>query len=321
MTEAGALSVRIRDDLVLQSPLLAASGTFGFGFEMEPIGGHAGYGAIISKGTSLKPRVGNDPPRIVEAPSGMLNAIGLQNPGVEVVAGDYAPRWGAWDVPVIVNVVGESVEDYVKVVRRLEDAPNVAAIELNISCPNVGAAGLMFGVDARLAGEVTAAVRAATPRPLIVKLTPNVTDLVVIARAIVDAGADAVSAVNTYIGMSLDLESGRPVLANVTGGLSGPAIRPLALHAVYTVSRAVAVPVIASGGVMSGEDAIEFLLAGAVAVQVGTLNFLRPDAGRYVLEGMQQYLQRHGVQRLSDLGAGQGVRGKASEDLRQEARK
>jgi dihydroorotate dehydrogenase (NAD+) catalytic subunit len=301
MTEALDLSVAIRHDLVLRSPLLAASGTFGFGFEMETIGGHAGYGAIISKGTSLKPRAGNDPPRIVEAPSGMLNAIGLQNPGVEVVAGDYAPRWGAWDLPVIVNVVGDSVEDYVRVVRRLEGAPNIAGLELNISCPNVGAAGLMFGVDARLAGEVTAAVRAATQRPLIVKLTPNVTDMVVIARAIVDAGADALSAVNTYVGMSLDLETGRPVLANVTGGLSGPAIRPLALHAVYTVSRAVSVPVIASGGVMSGEDAIEFILAGAAAVQVGTLNFLRPDAGRHVLAGMEGYLQRHGNQRLEDL--------------------
>jgi dihydroorotate dehydrogenase (NAD+) catalytic subunit len=310
MTGAIDLSVRIRDDLVLKTPLLAASGTFGFGFEMEPIGGHAGYGAIISKGTSLKPRVGNDPPRIVEAPSGMLNAIGLQNPGVEVVAGDYAPRWGAWDLPVIVNVVGDSVEDYVRVVRRLEGAPNVAGIELNISCPNVGAAGLMFGVDARLAGEVTGAVRAATDRPLIVKLTPNVTDMVVIARAIVDAGADALSAVNTYVGMSLDLETGRPVLANVTGGLSGPAIRPLALHAVYTVSRAVSVPVIASGGVMSGEDAIEFILAGAAAVQVGTLNFLRPDAGRHVLTGMETYLQRHGAGRLDDLAAGARVPGR-----------
>jgi dihydroorotate dehydrogenase (NAD+) catalytic subunit len=300
MAEDLDLSVRLGNSLLLRTPLLAASGTFGFGFEMEAIGGHAGYGAIITKGTSLEPRVGNDPPRIVEAPSGMLNAIGLQNPGVEVVVGDYAPRWGAWDVPVIVNVVGDSVEDYVAVVRRLEDAPNIGGIELNISCPNVGAAGLMFGVDARLAGEVTTAVRAATKRPLIVKLTPNVTDMVAIARAIVDAGADALSAVNTYVGMSLDLETGRPVLANVTGGLSGPAIRPLALHAVYTVSRAVSVPVIASGGVMSGEDAIEFLLAGAVAVQIGTLNFLRPDAGRFVLQGIDAHMRR---QKLGSVAA------------------
>lgn len=304
MAETLDLSVRLRDDLVLASPLLAASGTFGFGFEMEAIGGHAGYGAIISKGTSRLPRVGNDPPRIVEAPSGMLNAIGLQNPGVEVVAGDYAPRWGAWDLPVIVNVVGDSVADYVGVVSRLEGAPNIAGIELNISCPNVGAAGLMFGVDARLAGEVTAAVRAATARPLIVKLTPNVTDMVSIARAIVDAGADALSAVNTYIGMSLDLETGRPVLANVTGGLSGPAIRPLALHAVFTVARAVPVPVIASGGVMSGEDAVEFMLAGATAVQVGTLNFLRPDAGRHVLAGIERHMRRRQLSSISQLAAG-----------------
>lgn len=294
--------VEITPGLRLRTPLLAASGTFGFGFEMADVGGHDGYGAIVSKGTSLLPREGNPPPRIAEVPSGMLNAIGLQNPGVEVVAADYAPRWAAWEVPVIVNIVGESVEDYVAVVRRLEGVPNIAGIELNISCPNVGARGLMFGVDAHLAHQVTAAVRAATARPLIVKLTPNVTDIVSIARAIVDAGADALSAVNTYVGMTLDLHSGRPVLANTTGGLSGPAIRPLAMHAVYTVARAVSVPVIASGGVMTGDDAVEFLLAGARAVQVGTLNFLRPDAGRHVLAGVEAHLARRGHASLSELG-------------------
>ncbi|MGI8610123.1 MAG: dihydroorotate dehydrogenase [Candidatus Dormibacteria bacterium] len=297
------LSVEIARGLRLRSPLLAASGTFGFGFEMAEVGGHTGYGAIVSKGTSLQAREGNPPPRITEVPSGMLNAIGLQNPGVEVVATDYAERWGAWDIPVLVNVVGESVEDYVAVVRRLESAHNVAGIELNISCPNVGAKGLMFGVDQKLAGQVTAAVRAVTRRPLIVKLTPNVTDIVGIARAIVDAGADALSAVNTYVGMTLDLDTGRPVLANTTGGLSGPAIRPLAMHAVYLVSRAVPVPVIASGGVMSGDEALEFLLAGARAVQVGTLNFLRPDAGQHVLEGLRQHMIRRGVTSLAGLGA------------------
>jgi dihydroorotate dehydrogenase (NAD+) catalytic subunit len=301
------LSVEVCPGLRLATPLLAASGTFGFGFEMAEVGGHAGYGAIVSKGTSLLPREGNQPPRIAEVPSGMLNAIGLQNPGVELVAGDYAPRWGAWDVPVIVNVVGESVEDYVAVVRRLEAAPNIAGIELNISCPNVGARGLMFGVDQRLAGQVTAAVRAATRRPLIVKLTPNVTDIVGIARAIVDAGADALSAVNTYVGMTLDLHTGRPVLANTTGGLSGASIRPLAMHAVYTVSGAVTVPVIASGGVMSGDDALEFLLAGARAVQVGTLNFLRPDAGQHVLDGLRAHLARRGATSLLSVGRGAAV--------------
>jgi len=296
-------SVEITPGLRLATPLLAASGTFGFGFEMVDVGGHAGYGAIVSKGTSLQPRDGNRPPRIVEVPSGMLNAIGLQNPGVEVVAGEYAPRWGDWSVPVIVNVVGESVEDYVAVVRRLETAPHIAAIELNISCPNVGAKGMMFGVDARLAGQVTAAVRAATRRPLIVKLTPNVTDIVSIARAIVDAGADALSAVNTYVGMTLDLVSGRPVLANTTGGMSGPAIRPLAMHAVYTVAGAVSVPVIASGGVTSGDDALEFLLAGACAVQVGTLNFLRPDAGQHVLAGLVDHVVRRRASSIAELSA------------------
>jgi dihydroorotate dehydrogenase (NAD+) catalytic subunit len=301
MTAALDLSVRLPRGLTLRTPLLAASGTFGFGFEMAALGGLDGYGAIVSKGTSLHPREGNPPPRIAETPSGMLNAIGLQNPGVEVVAREYAPRWGEWDVPVVVNVVGESVEDYVAVVRRLEDAPHVAAIELNISCPNVGASGLMFGVDARLAAQVTGAVRAATARPLIVKLTPNVTDIVAIARAIADAGADALSAVNTYVGTSFDLATGRPILANVTGGLSGPAIKPLALHAVHSVSRAVPVPVIASGGVSNGDDAVEFLLAGAVAVQVGTLNFLRPDAGRHVLEGIESHLRRRGLRSLAQV--------------------
>jgi dihydroorotate dehydrogenase (NAD+) catalytic subunit len=297
------LSVALRQDLVLRTPLLAASGTFGFGFEMEAIGGHAGYGAIVSKGTSRERRVGNEPPRIAETPAGMLNAIGLQNPGVGVVASDYAPKWQAWDLPVIVNVVGESVDDYLTVVRTLEEAPAIAGYELNISCPNVGAAGLMFGVDARLANELTAAVRRATSKPLIVKLTPNVTDIVSIALAIEDAGADALSAVNTYVGMTLDLETGRPILANEVGGLSGPAIRPLALHAVHAVAGAVKVPVIASGGVMSGDDAVEFLLAGAVAVQVGTLNFLRPDAGAVVLAGIEAYMRRHGVGSLRELGA------------------
>ena len=303
MTAALDTSVEIAPGLRLATPLLAASGTFGFGFEMEAVGGHAGYGAIVSKGTSLHPREGNPPPRIAEVPSGMLNAIGLQNPGVEVVAVDYAPRWGEWAVPVIVNVVGESVEDYVAVVRRLEDVPNIAGIELNISCPNVGAKGMMFGTDARLAGQVTAAVRAATGRPLVVKLTPNVTDIVAIARAIVDAGADALSAVNTYVGMTLDLHSGRPVLANTTGGMSGPAIRPLAMHAVYTVARAVSVPVIASGGVSSGDDALEFLLAGARAVQVGTLNFLRPDAGAHVLRGLVEHVARRNASSIAELSA------------------
>ena len=298
------LTVRLRHDLVLATPLMAASGTFGFGFEMEPLGGHHGYGALVSKGTSRLPREGNHPPRIAETPSGMLNAIGLQNPGVEVVATEYAPRWSGWDVPVIVNVVGESVDDYVAVVERLETAPAIGGYELNISCPNVGAAGLMFGLSAELAHELTVAVRATTAKPLIVKLTPMVTDIVGIARAIEDAGADAISAVNTYIGMTLDLASGRPVLANGSGGLSGPAIRPLALHAVYSVARAVRIPVVASGGVMSGDDAVEFLLAGAGAVQVGTLNFLRPDAGRHVLHGIERFMDQQGLARVADIAAG-----------------
>jgi len=229
----------------------------------------------------------------------MLNAIGLQNPGVDHVARIYAPMWAAWDVPVIVNVAGDAVDDYVGVARRLDGVAGVAGLELNISCPNI-ANGLQFGIDPRPAAQLTTAVRAVTRLPLLVKLTPNVTDIVAVGRAVEDAGADAVSAINTYVGMAIDVRRRRPVLSRGSGGLSGPAIKPLALHAVWQLSAALSIPVVGIGGIMTAADALEFLLAGAAAVQLGTVNYVRPQAAREVRDGIASYLDEH---HLDDLGA------------------
>ena len=286
------LTVDLGRGLRLRSPVLVASGTFGYGFEAPQVD-RAVLGAIVTKGTTLRPRDGNAPNRIAETASGMLNAIGLQNPGVDHVARVYAPVWAAWDVPVIVNVAGDSVDEYVAVARRLEGVPGIAGLELNISCPNV-ANGLQFGVDPDLAAELTSAVRAVTRLPLIVKLTPNVTDIVAVAHAVQDAGADVVSAINTYVGMAIEVRRRRPVLSRGSGGLSGPAIKPLALHAVWQVAAAVRIPVIGIGGITTAVDALEFLLAGAAAVQLGTVNYVRPQAAREVHEGIAGYLEEHG---------------------------
>ena len=286
------LSVELGRGLRLRTPVLVASGTFAYGFD-APLVDRGALGAIVTKGTTLRPRAGNAPVRIAETPSGMLNAIGLQNPGVEVVRRDYAPRWARGDVPVIVNVAGDRVEDYVEIARRLDGVPGVSGIELNVSCPNV-AAGLQFGVDARLAGQLTGAVRAATALHLMVKLTPNVTDLAAIARAAAEAGADSLSAINTYVGMAIDVHRRRPALANEIGGLSGPAIKPLALRAVWEVAAAVTIPVVGIGGIARSEDALEFLLAGAVAVQLGTVNYVNPSAAREVVDGIRRYADERG---------------------------
>jgi len=286
------LGVDVGRGLRLRSPVLVASGTFGYGFDAPQVD-RAVLGAIVTKGTTLRPRDGNAPNRIAETPSGMLNAIGLQNPGVDHVARIYAPLWASWDLPVIVNVAGDSTAEYVAVARRLEGVTGVAGLELNISCPNV-ADGLQFGVAPDLAAELTSAVRAASRLPLIVKLTPNVTDIVAVARAVEDAGADAVSAINTYVGMAIDVRRRRPVLSRVSGGLSGPAIKPLALHAVWQVAAAVHIPVIGIGGITTAGDALEFLLAGAAAVQLGTVNYIRPQTAREVHDGIAGYLEEHG---------------------------
>jgi dihydroorotate dehydrogenase (NAD+) catalytic subunit len=276
--EAGEvdLSVDLGRHLVLRNPLLVASGTFGYGIEYGEVVDVDRLGAICSKGTTLRPRVGNPPPRVTETPAGMLNSIGLQNPGVDAVLEKYADRWASWDVPVIVNVAGESVEDYVEVAKRLDGQPGVAGIELNISCPNVGAGGLQFALDAGAAGEVTAAVRNATDLPLMVKLSPAATDVRGIARAIAAGGADAISAVNTLSGMALDRQRRKPLLGNVFGGLSGPALKPIALRVVYEIAQVVKIPIVAIGGVGSLDDVLDFLMCGASAVQVGTAVFADP---------------------------------------------
>ena len=270
------LSVDLGRGLVLANPILAASGTFGYGVEYADVVDVQRIGAICCKGTTLKPRAGNRPPRVTETPAGMLNSIGLQNPGVEAVLERYAPLWAGWTVPVIVNVAGESIEDYVAVVRRLDGVPGVAGVELNISCPNVGRGGLQFAIDRDAAAAVTRAVRRATGLPLIVKLSPNVADIRSIAAAIADAGADALSAVNTLSGMALRADRTGPFLGNTYGGLSGPAIKPVALRVVYEVAQVVGIPIVAIGGVTCLDDVLDYLAAGAVAVQVGTAIFADP---------------------------------------------
>jgi dihydroorotate dehydrogenase (NAD+) catalytic subunit len=243
---------------------------------------------MVSKGIFLTPRPGTPPPRIVETPSGMLNAIGLQGPGVDAVIRDYAPLWATWDFPVMVNVNGETVDEYGELAARLDGVPGVAGLEVNISCPNVREGGMLFGIDPRAAAAVTAAVRRRTSLPVWVKLTPAVTDIAEIARACEQAGADALSAVNTFVGMSFDLRAGRPRLSFRTGGLSGPAIRPLAVHLAYRVAQAVSAPVVGIGGIATAEDAAEFLLAGCRAVQVGTATFVDPNAIGEVVEGLRR---------------------------------
>lgn len=287
--------------LRLRNPVMAASGTFASGREYAGFVDLSRLGAVVTKGVSLDPWEGNDSPRVAETASGMLNSIGLQNPGVEAFcAGDLA--WlASQDVPVVVNLVGQSLEEYARVAERLEAEPGVAAYELNISCPNLDEGGMAFGTACASAAAVTAAVRKVTARPLLVKLTPNVTDISEIARAVEDAGADAVSLINTVLGMAVDAETRRPKLARVVGGLSGPAIKPVALRMVWQVAKAVSVPVVGVGGIMTGEDAIEFLLAGATAVQVGTANFVDPTSTVRVLDGMAEYCLRHGVARVADL--------------------
>jgi dihydroorotate dehydrogenase (NAD+) catalytic subunit len=256
---------------------------------------------MVSKGIFLRPRAGTPPPRIAETPSGMLNAIGLQGPGVEALIRDYAPQWAEWDFPVFVNVNGESAAEYGELVARLDGVPGVAGFEINISCPNVEQGGLYFGNDARAAAAVTEAVRKRTRLPVWVKLTPMVTDIGVIARAVEAAGADALCAINTFVGMSIDLNAYRPRLSFRTGGLSGPAIRPLAVHLAHQTARAVRIPVIGVGGISRAEDALEFLVAGCRAVQVGTATFVNPNAIADVHDGIAAFLEAKGFSSPADL--------------------
>jgi dihydroorotate dehydrogenase (NAD+) catalytic subunit len=294
------LRVDLGRGLVLPNPVGVASGTFGFGIELEQVVDIQRLGCIWTKGTTREAREGNPPPRVAETAGGMLNSIGLQNPGVEHVARVYAPRFAAWRVPVVVNVAGGSVDDYVACARRLDGVEGIAGIELNISCPNI-AEGLDFGRDPAAAARVTAAVRESTSLPIVVKLSPNVTDIAAVASAVEGEGADAISAVNTYVGMKIHLGVRRPVLPRGTGGLSGPAIKPLALAAVAAVRAAVQIPIVGVGGVASSEDALEFFVAGADAVQVGTANFVDPAIGLRILDGVVERAGRMGLRRLTEL--------------------
>src|SRR5438477_11037940 len=293
------MTVRI-GGLQLRGPVMAASGTFGYGTEV-PLLERRALGAMVSKGIFLKPRQGTAPPRIAETPSGMLNAIGLQGPGAEALIRDYAPQWAGWEFPVLVNINGESVSDYGELAARLDGVPGVAGFEVNISCPNVEQGGMYFGNDPRAAAAVTEAVRRRTKLPVWVKLTPMVSDIGVIARAVEGAGADALSAVNTFVGMSMDLHAYQPRLSFRTGGLSGPAIRPLAVHLAHQAARAVDIPVVGVGGILRADDALEFLVAGCRAVQVGTATFVNPNAIADVHDGIAEFMARKGFASLDEL--------------------
>ncbi|MBI1922433.1 MAG: dihydroorotate dehydrogenase [Geobacter sp.] len=285
----------------LRNPVMTASGTFGYGQEFAEYMDLEKIGAIITKGLSLRPKAGNRTPRIVETKGGMLNAIGLQNVGVDAFIREKAPYLRTINTPVIANIYGNSLDEYRQVAHLLDTVPEVAGMEVNISCPNVKEGGIVFGTDPKAAFEVVRQVREATIKPVIVKLSPNVTDIVAMARACADAGADALSLINTLTGMAIDLQKRRPVLANVTGGLSGPAIKPVALRMVWQVSRAIELPIIGIGGIMTATDALEFLLAGATAVQVGTANFLDPAASQKVAEGIEHYLAENGIADVKEL--------------------
>lgn len=294
------LRVDLGRGLVLPTCVGVASGTAGYGFELRALVELDRLGALVTKGTTRQPREGNPPPRLVEVEAGVLNGIGLHNPGIEHVATVYAPHFASWRLPVLVNVAGAAVEDYVYCVRRLDGVAGVAGVELNISCPNI-AHGLDFGRDPAAAARVTEACRAVTTLPLVVKLSPNVDDIGAVARAVEAAGADAVSAVNTYVGAAVDWRRGQAVLPGRTGGLSGPAIKPLALAAVAAVRAAVAIPVIGIGGIATAADALEYFAAGADAVQVGTAIFADPAAPLRVQEGIAAALRRAGRTRPSEL--------------------
>ena len=287
--------------LPMKNPVTTASGTFGFGPEYAPYIDLNKLGAIVVKGTTLEPRAGNPTPRIAETPAGMLNCIGLQNPGVDYFIEKSLPFLREYDTPVIVNIAGNSLEDYAEVTRRLTRAEGVGALEVNISCPNVKQGGMVFGTSCTMAAEVIRVVKDNTSLPVIAKLSPNVTDVVEIARGVAEAGADALALINTLLGMKIDIHARKPVLGNTMGGLSGPAIRPVAVRIVWQVAQAVKLPILGMGGIMNGEDAIEFILAGATAVAAGTANFVNPRATMDILAGIEKYMNKYGVKDINDL--------------------
>jgi dihydroorotate dehydrogenase (NAD+) catalytic subunit len=301
------LAPKHKKGLKIANPVMTASGTFGWGTEYEHPFDIEKLGAIVCKGTTLKPREGNPQPRIAETPCGVLNSIGLQNIGVEAVLKEKAPVWAGWSVPVIVNIVGIRIEDYAKIASMLDGVAGISGLEVNIGCPNIEAGGVEFGTRPGPAAEVTAAVKRATSLPVIVKLTPKTGDIAEVAKAVEDAGADAVSLINTPRGMVIDIAKRKPLLGNKYGGLSGPAVKPIALHMVYSAAGTVKIPVVGMGGITTSSDALEFIMAGASAIEVGTANFTNPNATLEILEGIKQFMKKERVSDISELiGVGRG---------------
>ena len=297
-------AIDLGNGLKLKNPVLTASGTFGYGLEYDDFFDVSALGGFVVKGTTLMPREGNPYPRLAETPSGMLNAVGLQNKGVDYFCNSIYPKLTKYTNNVIVNVSGSSIDDYVKTAERIAELEHIPAIELNISCPNVKQGGMAFGTDSIQASKVVAAVRKAYHKHLMVKLTPNVTDIASIAKAVEDGGADSVSLINTMLGMAIDAERRRPVVSTVTAGMSGPAIKPVALRMVWQVSKVVRIPIVGLGGIMCATDAIEFLLAGASAIQIGTANFIDPTTPIKVVRGIEDYMKRHNIGDIHELIGG-----------------
>ena len=285
----------------IKNPVMTASGTFGYASEFEELIDLNRLGAIVVKGLSLEPSMGNPPPRIVETPCGMLNAIGLENVGLAAFVKEKLPFLRRLDTPIFVNVYGKSTKEYAELAARLEDVDGVSGIEVNISCPNVKSGGMAFGAYPESAAEVVRAIRKQTTKPMMVKLSPNVTDITEIAKSVEGEGADSISLINTITGMAIDIETRRPKIANITGGLSGPAIKPVALRMVWQVVQTVNIPVVGIGGIMTAKDALEFLIAGAVAVQIGTANFINPHATTDIIDGIETFLMERNISDIADI--------------------
>lgn len=295
------LAPKHRQGLSLVNPVMTASGTFGYGTEYRELFDIQRLGAVVCKGTTLKSREGNPQPRLAETASGLLNSIGLQNIGVKALIKEMAPIWASWQVPVIVNIAGETIDEYFQLASQLDGVAGVSGLEVNISCPNIKAGGAEFGANPGSAAEVTAAVKGATSLPVLVKLTPNTSDIVKVAVAVAEAGADAITLINTLKGMAIDIGRRQPLLGSKTGGLSGPAIKPVALYMVYEVAGRVDIPVIGCGGITTASDAVEFLMAGASAIQVGTASFAHPRAPLDVLEGIERFMEREGIEDIREI--------------------